>query len=129
MYPRIRLENTRAGKTLERMLQIANIDKSGRIVRPLVFGFVVVDHGMKSACATLVPMSEEYVYSKQHIEIVLSCTLPALMGRLSDDSAPDSVLVGNLQSDPSDVPDDPRAFGMSEGFQDRRTCRGIPLNR
>ena len=125
MYPRIRLENTRAGKTLERMLQSASIDKSGRIVRPLVFGFVVVDHGMKSAVATLVPMSEEYVYSKQYIEIVLSCTLPVsqTIRRLIQ------FLSENLPSDPSDVPDDSRAFGMSEGFQDRRTCRGIPLNR
>ena len=125
MYPRIRLENTRAGKTLERMLQSASIDKSGRIVRPLVFGFVVVDHGMKSAVATLVPMSEEYVYSKQYIEIVLSCTLPVsqTIRRLIQ------FLSENLPSDPSDVPDDPRAFGISEGFQDRRTCRGIPLNR
>ena len=54
------------------MLQSASIDKPVRIVRPLVVGFVVVDHGMKSACATLVPMSEEYVYSKQYIEIIFS---------------------------------------------------------
>ena len=103
------------------MLQSASIDRSVRILRPLTLDFVVVDHWMRSACATLDPRAEEYV--KQYMEVALACcsdqstrldlvimnAMSVLMGRFLDDSAPD-FLPENLPFDPSNVPDELRAF-------------------
>ena len=54
------------------MLQSASVDKSVRLVGPLALGFVAVDHGMTSVCATLDPKLEEYLHVKQYIEVALS---------------------------------------------------------